>query len=66
MTEDQIHVEIVFTIVLIFITKKIITTDLTSIPPLTLVCLAGVLISLALGYFFIKKIISHIDLLLPQ
>jgi uncharacterized membrane protein (DUF373 family) len=56
ITEDQIHVEVVFTIALISIAKTIITTDLTSLPPLTLVGLASVIISLALGYFFIKKI----------
>jgi len=56
ITEDQIHVEVVFTIALISIAKTIITTDLTSLPPLALVGLASVIISLALGYFFIKKI----------
>ena len=56
ITEDQIHVEVVFTIALISIAKTIITTDLTSLPPLTVVGFASVIISLALGYFFIKKI----------
>jgi uncharacterized membrane protein (DUF373 family) len=56
ITEDQIHVEVVFTIALISIAKTIITTDLKTLPPLTLVGLASVIISLALGYFFIKKI----------
>ena len=56
ITEDQIHVEVVFIIALISIAKTIITTDLKTLPPLTLVGLASVIISLSLGYYFIKKI----------
>ena len=55
ITEDQIHVEVVFTIALIAVARKIITLDMTKLPALTLLGFASVLLSLAVGYFLIKR-----------
>ena len=55
ITEDQIHVEVIFTIALIAVARKVITLDLTKLSPLFLLGLASVLLALAVGYFLIKK-----------
>ena len=55
ITEDQIHVEVIFTIALIAVARKVITLDLTKLSPLFLLGLAAVLLALAVGYFLIKK-----------
>lgn len=55
LTEDQIHVEVIFTIALIAVARKIITLDIKTIDNLTLIGIAAVTISLSVGYFLIKK-----------
>ena len=55
ITEDQIHVEVVYTIALIAVARKVITLDMTKLPALTLLGFASVLLSLAVGYFLIKR-----------
>lgn len=52
--EDQIHVEVVFTIALIAVARKVVTLDMTKIEPLTLIGIAFVLLALAVGYYLIK------------
>ena len=56
ITEDQIHVEVIFTIALIAVARKVITLDITKLPPLFLFGLASVLLSLTVGYYLIKKV----------
>ena len=55
ITEEQIHVEVIFTIALIAVARKVITLDLTKLSPQFLLGLAAVLLSLAIGYYLIKK-----------
>jgi len=55
LNEDKIHVEVVFTIALIAIARKVITLEITKLPSITLIGIAAIIISLALGYFLIKK-----------
>jgi uncharacterized membrane protein (DUF373 family) len=57
LSQDKIHVEVIFTIALIAVARKVITLDITKLPELTLLGIAAVIISLAVGYFLIKK--SH-------
>ena len=55
ITQDQIHVEVIFTIALIAVARKVITLDITKMPPLLLLSLAAILLSLAIGYYLIKN-----------
>ncbi len=55
ITEDQIHVEVIFTIALIAAARKVITLDITKLSPQSLLGIATILLSLAVGYFLIKK-----------
>lgn len=55
ITEEQIHVEVIFTIALISVTRKVITLDMTKLSPQFLLGIAAVLLALAVGYYLIKK-----------
>ena len=55
INEDKIHVEVVFTIALIAVARKVITLEITKLPPITLIGIAAIIIALAMGYFLIKK-----------
>ncbi|GAX63054.1 hypothetical protein SCALIN_C47_0025 [Candidatus Scalindua japonica] len=55
INEDKIHVEVVFTIALIAVARKVITLEITKLPPITLIGIAAIIIALAVGYFLIKK-----------
>ncbi len=55
ITEDQIHVEVIFTIALIAVARKVITLDMTLLSSDFLLGLAAVLFALAMGYYLIKK-----------
>ena len=55
ITEDQIHVEVIFTIDLIAVARKVITLDMTKLSSDFLLGIAAVLLALAAGYFLIKK-----------
>jgi len=57
LTEDKIHVEVLFTIALIAVARKVITLEITKLPDLTIMGIAALIISLSVGYFLIKK--SH-------
>jgi uncharacterized membrane protein (DUF373 family) len=49
LSEDKIQVEVIFTIALIAVAKKIITLDIATIPSLTLIGIAAVITSLSVG-----------------
>jgi uncharacterized membrane protein (DUF373 family) len=55
LSQDKIHVEVIFTIALIAVARKVITLDITKLPELTLLGIAAIIISLSVGYFLIKK-----------
>lgn len=55
LTEDQIHVEVIFTIALIAVARKVITLDITKLDDLTLIGIAAITVALSIGYFLIKK-----------
>ena len=53
-TKDQIHVEIVFLVAMIAVARKVIILDISSLPALTLVGIATIILALSGGYFLIK------------
>ncbi|KHE92495.1 MAG: phosphate-starvation-inducible PsiE family protein [Candidatus Scalindua rubra] len=55
LSEDKIQVEVIFTIALIAVAKKVITLEISSLPSLTLMGIAAIIASLSVGYFLIKK-----------
>jgi len=55
LTEDKIHVEVVLSVALVAVARKIITLDLTKYSPLLVLAIAAVVIALSIGYFLLKK-----------
>ena len=53
--EQQIHVEIVFLVAMIAVARKVIILELKSLPPVTLIGIAAIILALAVGYFLVKK-----------
>jgi len=56
LTEKEIHVEVVFTVALIAIGRKVIILDVKEISSLSLLGIAAIIISLSVGYFLVKRI----------
>lgn len=55
LSKDKIHVEVIFSIALIAVSRKVITLEMTKLPEMTLIGIAAIIISLAVGYYLIKK-----------
>ena len=55
IVRDQIHVEVVFLVAMIAIARKVIILEMKSMPPLTLIGIASIIIALSGGYYLIKK-----------
>ncbi|UCE17850.1 MAG: phosphate-starvation-inducible PsiE family protein [Gemmatimonadota bacterium] len=54
LTEERMHVEIVFLVAMIAIARKVIILDLKTLSALTLLGMAAIILALAAGYFFVK------------
>ncbi len=61
LTQDTIHVEIVFLVAIIAITRKVIILDVKMLTPLTLLGVAAIILSLSVGYYVLKKAIDKRD-----
>ncbi|GAB63897.1 MAG: phosphate-starvation-inducible E-like protein [Candidatus Jettenia sp.] len=57
LLEKEIHVEVVFTVALIAIARKVIILDIKEIPSNTLLGIAAIVIALSIGYYLLKQ--SH-------
>ena len=55
LNEETVHVETIFLVALIAITRKVIILDLQKYSPPMLLGIASIIFSLSLGYFFLKK-----------
>jgi uncharacterized membrane protein (DUF373 family) len=55
ISEDKIHVEVIFTIALIAVARKVITLDITKLPELILLGIGAIIVALSVGYLLIKK-----------
>lgn len=62
LTDDVLHVEVVFLVAMIAIGRKVIILEVKDIEPLTLIGIAGIILALALGYYFVKKAIRLPDI----
>jgi uncharacterized membrane protein (DUF373 family) len=59
LTERAIHVEVVFTVALIAVGRKVITLDVKELPGLTLVAIAAIIVAMSFGYFLLKYLRHH-------
>ena len=57
ITQSQPHYEVVLSVAIIAIARKVIILDLKEVDALTLVGIASIVIALTLGYFLMKR--SH-------
>ena len=56
LTEERMHVEIVFLVAMIAIARKVIILDLKTLSAATLLGMAAIILSLASGYFLVKQV----------
>lgn len=62
LTENEIHVEVVFAVALIAIGRKVIILDVKELSSLSLIGIASIIISLSVGYFLVKRAFHGIGL----
>ena len=55
LDDDKIHVEVVFLVAMIAVARKIIILDYKEYTPQVLYGISALILSLAIGYYFIKK-----------
>jgi uncharacterized membrane protein (DUF373 family) len=58
LDDNLLHVEVVFLVAMIAITRKVIILEVKDLEPLALVGIASIIVALALGYYFVKKAIQ--------
>ena len=55
INEEIVHVEFVFLVAIIAITRKVIILDIKTLDPLTLIGLASIILALSGGFYLLKK-----------
>jgi len=55
LQKDKVQVEVVLLVALIAVSRKIIILEYKSLTPEMILCMAGLILSLAAGYFMIKR-----------
>ncbi|MFZ0611399.1 MAG: phosphate-starvation-inducible PsiE family protein [Desulfobacterales bacterium] len=55
LTQQMVHVEVVFMVAMIAIARKVIVLDLKDYPSLTLIGIGVIIVSLAVGYYLLTK-----------
>jgi uncharacterized membrane protein (DUF373 family) len=61
LADELLHVEVVFLVAMIAIARKVIILEVKDLDPLVLVGIASIILSLASGYFLVKKAIRPKD-----
>jgi len=56
--DQMVHVEIVFLVAIIAITRKVIILDVKYMEPLKLIGIACIILALSVGYFVLKKALN--------
>jgi uncharacterized membrane protein (DUF373 family) len=59
LTERAVHVEVVFTVALIAVARKVIILDVKELPGVTLFAIAAIIVAMSLGYFLLKYLPRH-------
>jgi uncharacterized membrane protein (DUF373 family) len=55
LTQDQPHYEVVLSVAIIAIARKVIILDLKDVDSLSLIGMASIIVALTVGYFFMKR-----------
>ncbi|MFZ0132265.1 MAG: phosphate-starvation-inducible PsiE family protein [Desulfobacterales bacterium] len=55
LTQQTVHVEVVFMVAMIAIARKVIVLDLKDLPSLSLIGIGVIIVSLAVGYYLLTK-----------
>jgi len=55
LKENVVHFDVVLTVAMIAITRKVITLDVKDLPALTLVGIAAIIVALAAAKYFFRK-----------
>ena len=58
IVDEMIHVEIVFLVAIIAITRKVIILDVKHMEPLNLIGISCIILALSVGYFVLKKALN--------
>jgi uncharacterized membrane protein (DUF373 family) len=61
LSDELLHVEVVFLVAMIAIARKVIILEVKDLDPLVLMGIASIILSLAAGYFLVKKAIRLKD-----
>jgi len=59
LAEKTVHVELIFLVAIIAITRKVIILDVKSMAPLTLIGVAAIILALSVGYYWLKRALNH-------
>jgi len=59
LVDESIHVEIICLVAIVAVTRKVIILDLYTLPPVSLLGIAAIILSLTVGYFFLKKALNE-------
>lgn len=59
IVEETVHVEVIFLVAIIAITRKVIILDVKSLPALTLIGVAAIILVLSVGYYILKKALNN-------
>ena len=54
ITKKEVHVEVVFTVAMIAIARKVIILDITEVPSITLIGIGSIIMALSAGYYLLK------------
>jgi len=55
ITQKAVHVEVVFTVAMIAIARKVIILDIKEVPSLTLIGIGSIIVALSAGYYLLKR-----------
>lgn len=55
LAEDHLHVEIVFLVAMIAVSRKVIILDYKTLSPLVLLGIAATILALATGYYLVRR-----------
>lgn len=55
LDQNQVHVEVVFLVAMIAVARKVIVLDAEKYPPLAVFGIAAIIITLAVGYYLVKR-----------
>ena len=61
LSEGVVHVEVIFLVALIAITRKVIILDVKTFDPLTLFGIAAIILALSSGFFLLKQALKEDD-----